>query len=271
MRGFPTPWATLLLLGAFAAPLTMSLPTEAEEEPAATAPPSGTTREAFQKDAFREEAVAPPDLGPPLVEHVDQLTRLDPRYPVWVDKQAREVVLVGSVCKRFGPLELFACLADTKEYESIVSVSTTASLIQAALLAVGAKPGSPVKYEPAFAPPRGTTVEITVVWQQDGQRRTMPAREWVRQVETNKAMEQTWVFAGGAFWRDEETKKETFIPNVTGNLICVANFDDAVLDVPTRSTTTDAALLFEAFTERIPERGAPVTLILRPQLNAPGE
>jgi len=269
MSGFPTPGAMLLLLGTWAAAVTMPLLAKGEEAP--PAPSSGTTREAFEQETAPEEVVAPADLGPPLVEHVDRLTRLDPRYPVWVDKQAQQVVWIGSVCKRFGPLELFACLVDTKEYESIVAVSTTASLVQAALLAVGAKPGSPVKYEPAFAPPRGTVVEITAVWKQDGRQRTMPAQAWVRQVGTTKAMEQTWVFAGGAFWRDEETKKETFIPNTTGNLICVANFDDAVLDVPIRSTTTDTSLLFEAFTERIPERGTPVTLILRPQLNTPGE
>lgn len=260
MRSSPRHWAMLLILGPLVAALAMPLQAEPEEKPA------GKTREDFKGEMSMAEVAVPPDLGPPLVENADTLTRLDPRYPVWVNKQGKQVVLVGSVCKRFGPLELFACLVDTKEYESITSVHTTASLVQAALLAVGAKPGSPVKYEPQYSPPHGTPVEITVVWKHDGQLRTMRAQEWVRQVGTDKAMEQTWVFAGGAFWRGEDSEKEIFIPNTTGDLICVANFDDAVLDVPTRSTTTDTALLFEAFTERIPERGTPVTLILKPQL-----
>jgi hypothetical protein len=268
MRGSPCQWRLPILLGLLVAATAAPLDAEPEEKPAAPKQPAGSTREAFKEETTAMEVPVPSDLGPPLAENADKLTRLDPRYPVWVDKQGKQVVMVGSVCKRFGPLELFACLTDTKEYESIVSVHTTASLVQAALLAVGAKPGSPVKYEPAFAPPHGTTIEITVVWKADDQLRTMRAQEWVRQIGTDKHMEQAWVFAGGAFWRAEDSDKEIFIPNTTGNLICVANFEDAVLDVPTRSTTTDVALLFEAFAERIPERGTPVTLILKPQLEA---
>lgn len=267
MRAFPCQ-GKMLLLGLLVAVIAKPLDAQPEEKAIPTTPPGDSTREDFKGEKAVVEVPVPPDLGPPLVENADKLTRLDPRYPVWVDKQAKQVVMVGSVCKRFGPLELFACLVDTKEYESVVSVYTTASLVQAALLAVGAKPGSPVQYEPAYAPPRGTVVEITVVWKEADQLRTMRAQEWVRQVGTNKTMEQSWVFAGGAFWRAEDSDKEVFIPNTTGNLICVANFEDAVLDVPMRSTTSDVALLFEAFAERIPERGTPVTLILRPQLEA---
>ena len=95
-----------------------------------------------------------------------------------------------------------------------------------------------------------------------------PIMARVEQLRTDMQQAGAWVFAGGAFWRAEDSDKEIFIPNTTGNLICVANFEDAVLDVPTRSTTTDVALLFEAFAERIPERGTPVTLILKPQLEA---
>lgn len=208
----------------------------------------------------------PPDLGLPLVENVDKLTRLNPKHPVWVDKAGKQVVLVGAVCKTYGPLELFACLVGTKEYESIVTVPTTARLVQTALLAAGAEAGRPVQYEPQFAPPRGTPVEITVIWKdKDGRRQSMRAEEWVRQVGTTQTMKQSWVFAGGRFWKDEQTGKEVFTADVTGDLICVSNFEDAVLDVPMQSTTNDANLLFEAFGERIPQRGTPVTLLLKPQ------
>lgn len=41
-----------------------------------------------------------------------------------------------------------------------------------------------------------------------------------------------------------------------GNVICVSNFSDAMLDLPIKSTQVNAALMFEAFTERIPPVGA---------------
>jgi len=207
-------------------------------------------------------------MGQPLVDHADKLTRLDPKHAVWVDKAGKQVVLVGAICKTYGPLELFACLVGTKEYESVVAVPTTARLVQTALLAAGAEAGRPVQYDPQYAPPRGTPVEITVIWKdKDGRRQSTRAQDWVRRVGTTQAMEHPWVFAGGRFWKDEATGKEVFTADVTGDLICVSNFDDAVLDVRMRSTSDDAGLLFEAFAERIPQRGTPVTLLLKPQLN----
>jgi len=44
----------------------------------------------------------------------------------------------------------------------------------------------------------------------------------------------------------------------------VSNFSTALLDIPVESSQSDAELLFEAFTERIPPRGTPVRLTLKP-------
>jgi hypothetical protein len=52
-------------------------------------------------------------------------------------------------------------------------------------------------------------------------------------------------------------------------LICVSNFPSAVLDVPIQSTDSNAALLFAAYTERIPPIGTPVTIVLAPKLGKP--
>jgi len=63
------------------------------------------------------------------------------------------------------------------------------------------------------------------------------------------------------------------LADVSGDLICVSNFPDSVLDLPIQSTDSDASLLFEAFTEHIPSRGTPVTLVLAPkkELDKAGE
>ena len=105
-----------------------------------------------------------PDLGAVLVDNPDQLKRLHPKYPVWLDAKNKRVVVQGAVCSRECPLELFACLRASKDYESVVSVPGKASIVHAGLVAVGAEPGSPVQFRPTFAPPRGTEIEVTVVW-----------------------------------------------------------------------------------------------------------
>ena len=51
----------------------------------------------------------------------------------------------------------------------------------------------------------------------------------------------------------------------------MSNFSSAMLDVPVRSSDSNAALLFDAFTERIPPIGTPVTIILTPRRDRPAE
>lgn len=207
-----------------------------------------------------------PEWGAPLVDNLARLRRLDLNYPVWVDKEQQQVVLLGSVAKRVGPLELFACLLGTKEHESVVAINTTASLVQAGLLAVGAQVGGPAQWEPNYAPAHGTEIKITVVWNdKDGRRQTAQAQDWIRRSGSAQSMREPWVFAGGRFWKNNESGREIFGADMTGDLISVSNFPDAMLDIPIQSTTSDEALLFEAFTERIPPRGTPVTLLLQPQ------
>jgi uncharacterized repeat protein (TIGR01451 family) len=207
-----------------------------------------------------------PDLGPVLVDNPDEIKRLHPKYPVWLDKKNKRVVVQGAVCSRECPLELFACLRASKDYESVVSVPGKASLIHAGLVAAGAEPGSPVQFRPSFAPPRGSEIEVTVVWKDaSGNRQTARAQDWVREVKSKKAMSHPWVFSGSRILKDKETGETAYYADLTGELICVSNFAAAMLDVPMESTSSDADLLFEAFTERIPPRGTPVTLILTPK------
>ena len=54
----------------------------------------------------------PRDLGPPLVDNPENLTKLHPDYPVWIDKENKQVILIGSVCRADYPLEFFATYPD---------------------------------------------------------------------------------------------------------------------------------------------------------------
>jgi hypothetical protein len=51
-----------------------------------------------------------------------------------------------------------------------------------------------------------------------------------------------------------------------GDVICVANFESAMMDLPIASSADNDALDFEAFTERIPPEGTSVVVILEPVL-----
>ena len=77
-------------------------------------------------------------------------------------------------------------------------------------------------------------------------------------------MTTDWVFAGSEFYDDPTTKAKLYAAD-DGDLITVANFASAILDLPFASTANDAGRTFVANTARIPPRGTPVTLFLRPR------
>lgn len=187
-------------------------------------------------------------------------------YEVWMDLTNKEALIGGRVCLRKGMLEMFACPRGTKEHESVVAVNTPARYVHAALVALGAKPGPPVQFEPVYRPAQGTKIEVTVIWKgQEGQRQQAAAQEWVKHVKTGKALQYPWVFAGSGFWTDEETGERFYFAD-GGEFICVSNFSTAMLDLPVRSTDANSTLMFSAFTEHIPPLGTPVFLKLAPQL-----
>ena len=79
----------------------------------------------------------------------------------------------------------------------------------------------------------------------------------------SKEMKADWVFAGSGFYIDEETGLKSYLAE-GGDLICVANFADATIDVAIPSSADDSNRNFEAYTERIPPKGTPVTIELIP-------
>jgi hypothetical protein len=186
-----------------------------------------------------------------------------------MDVKRKTVVVGGRVCLREGQLEMFACPRHTKEHESIVSVNSKARYVHAALLAVGARKGQPVRFDPQYVPASGGIIDVTVAWKdKDGKQRSARAQDWIRNVKTGKSMEESWVFAGSGFWKEPQTGKEYYYAEA-GDLICVSNFPSATLDLPIKSSQDNSELMFEAYTERIPPLGTEVRLILKPRTENP--
>jgi hypothetical protein len=190
-----------------------------------------------------------------------------------VQGKQRRVLVDARICLREGSygLETLLCRSGTKEHESILATDADARLIHFALVAAGAKPGSPVKYfeDKPPRPPRGTQIKVTLRYKNNkGKLVTVPAQNWIRNVKTKKDLEQDWVFAGSIFWKDPDSDPPDSTPHYSANgdgaYICVNNVPTAMLDLPIKSANNPEARVFQFHTKRIPPVGTKVTVILEP-------
>ena len=183
---------------------------------------------------------------------------------LWFDAKSHRVILRAKVVLRDGPLEHLLCLNGTKEHEAILATGAAPKSIHAALLLTGAEPGHPVRFLPKFEPPAGTPLKIELEWVKDGKPASADARDWVFDEKNKKVLETDWVFAGSTIVEHPFTKKPYYTAE-DGDLITVANFANAILDLPFASTATDADRGFVARTEAIPPRGTWVSMIFSPR------
>jgi len=186
---------------------------------------------------------------------------------VFFEKQGdvRRVHVLATVCLREGQLEQLLTRKHTKEHEAVLSADVDARQIHAALLAAGAEAGSPVTFRPEFKAPTGTRIKISLEYQKDGKTVRVHAQEWVRNARTRKPLQHDWVFAGSQFVPNplEPKAPDLYLAN-EGDVICVSNFESAMLDLPIVSPKDNDELVFEANTDRIPAVGTAVTVILEP-------
>jgi hypothetical protein len=190
---------------------------------------------------------------------------------VWLEVQGerRRVLVAAVVCLREGPLEQLLCKRNTKEHEAILSADADARDIHQALLLAKAEPGSPVRFEPRYRPASGTSIRITVQYDEKGKPVTAPARSWVKNIKTGKELDTDWVFAGSRLVANalDKDAPKFYLAN-EGDVICVSNFESAMLDLPINSPKDDADRAFVAFTDHIPPLGTKVLVFLDPVLPA---
>ena len=101
------------------------------QQPATAQKPGGSVIENTGSSRSNSLEV-PRNLGQPLVAAPNDLKRLDPSSPAWIDKKNKQVVLIGTACRANYPLEFFATYPD-RGYESVVVVYTKPSVVHAAL------------------------------------------------------------------------------------------------------------------------------------------
>jgi hypothetical protein len=184
-----------------------------------------------------------------------------------IEGDKRRVLVNAVVCRRTDLLEQFMCRKMTKEHEAIVSADIDARHLHAALLGTGADAGSPVKFQPRYQPARGTVIKVYVQYMEKGRTIKVPAQHWVRNIKTKKELEHDWVFAGSCQFPNRlDPKAPPFYGANDGDVICLANFETALLDLPIASSKDNDDLVFEAFTDHIPALETPVVVILEPVL-----
>jgi hypothetical protein len=182
---------------------------------------------------------------------------------LWFDPKTRRLYLRARVVLRDGYLEHLLCSKGTKEHEAILATDAVPRQIHAGLLLTGVVPGHPVRFVPKFEPPAGPAIAIELLWSQDGKIHKSDARQWVKD-ETKAPLARDWVFAGSQLYDDPVTRQRRYAAD-DGDLITVANFGSAILDLPIESSANDADRVFSTNTEKIPALGTVVLLSFAPR------
>ena len=214
-------------------------------------------------------ATVPPPVDGPATRPADDFVADKAWKPLgkdlWFDPVNRRAVLRARVALVDGALEHLLCTRGTKDHESTLITEAPPRLIHAALLLSGAEPGHPVRFEPKFEPPTGSAIAIELEWiGGDGKPRKADARTWVKDLKTNQPLQTDWVFAGSELFLDPRTKEKVYAAD-DGDLITVANFGTSILDLPFRSSASDADRTYASNTEAMPPRGTLVTVGLKPR------
>lgn len=189
---------------------------------------------------------------------------------ITIDRQADVVDLEAKIARRYGDwLELVACTPNSREHESIVTVSAKPSHIYQALLMLGLEPGHPLNWKPNnkgsydVEPASGPPVRVYFIIEEDGRRRQIPANAWVVNQRTGQPLvDNRWLFTGSRFATFDQT--EIFLADLNGTVISLVNFGDDLLARQTRLTDKDDGQVWNVRAEAVPEAGTPLTVRLRP-------
>jgi hypothetical protein len=206
-----------------------------------------------------------PTLAAPVkIDAKPKQVVVGPNVVLEIQGTKRRVIVTARVCYRQGPLEGLLTRAKTKEHEYILAADIDARHLHAALIAAGAKPGSPVQFAPKYKAASGTAIKVSLRYNKSGKSVTVPAQQWVRNSKTMKDLDKDWVFAGSKLVRNPlNDDKLEYIAN-HGDLICTCNMESAALDLPVASPKRLEDRIYEAHTDRIPEKETKVEVIFEP-------
>lgn len=165
-------------------------------------------------------------------------------------------------------LELLACRAGTREYESVVATEADASQLNIALTLLGLTPGQPARTEKneagqrLFFAPHGPTLELFFVLD-DQPDAPIPANQWVIDQQTREIMpDNTWVFTGSTIIEFQGNR--FFMAEKNGTVVSLLNFGDELVSRPTDQSEAGGTDFWTANTDAIPPIGTALKLRFQP-------
>ncbi len=181
---------------------------------------------------------------------------------VRIDWQQRLVEVDVEVVLRNGALELLACSPRTREHESILTVRARPMHVFQAMGLIGLKPGTPMRYDQSRdrrLAPTGETLDLQVSCGKGKEKRVGPVERWLLDVRRGRPPERlNWVFAGSPTLPDGR-----FAADVEGTVVCVVDFESALIALGSLHSADTELLWLAANTEAIPPIGTPCTLLIR--------
>ena len=123
---------------------------------------------------------------------------------VQVDAQTKTMTISGWVNQVWGAIELLACGPGGKTHESAFVLQCNPADMQAGLLLLGLKPGTPPTGL-GQGQPEGTELDIWVDWLEGSSSRSLRAESFVVNVENDRQPlpETPWIFTGSVFEEGE--------------------------------------------------------------------
>lgn len=220
-------------------------------------------------------ADAPP--GQPVIEFSPELkaSLRDAVAKKGVELMDDRVVIPGEIILRQGNLEFFAVFPGGKAHESILVLTGTpgvdedgdtvpqqglAAALNSCLMALGLKPGTPLRVLPGgrVLPSTGTPVHIAVEWEEDGALVRVRAEDMLWDNERSRTLEPGKFLYVGSFF-----EPEGYVPDLTGDAVAVYSVPTCVIDLSDPRAATDT--IFLACAPRIPEERTKVRVVFSPE------
>ena len=177
-----------------------------------------------------------------------------------------EIAPQGTYKELRGGIEYVACAAKGKTYETLFICPVSPLALNAALTALGLRPGRPagVEADGSHRSPSGPAVRITVIRETaDGPRRER-VESFILDRKTGKPMPPVgWLFTGSQPGVDPQTGEAVLQVALTANLISLHHRDPTVLlqnPLPAGKDT----LRYRPDPKALPRAGTAVTLVLEP-------
>lgn len=174
---------------------------------------------------------------------------------IWVDSPRRELVVSGYVNQVSGPIELLACGTGGKTHESVLVLYAKPHDLQAGLLLLGLRHGTPMPGLGA-GPPSGDPVHLDVQWETEGVWHHAPAENFVLDTQTGRRLRHGgWIFNGSMFEQGQ------FKASAEESMVATYWDPWAIINLKANAGADDDRLVVNR--DMVPSLHTPIRLVIR--------